>query len=363
MNAWQAGRLGHTQYHFQMGSNFRWRLVLRCLIAAAIAASFASEFGQTSFAQRTTSTSARRGFNLSGDVKVDGYEPPKQSAEVLDVILYTKGNQLVARQRISPNGRYRFMDLFDGDYYIVIEMENKEVARVSLFISATSPNDLQQDIALEWRSTGGGTVGPPGILSAADVYNRSGTNRSLYQRAAREIEGKNYVQAAATLRDIVASDPNDFPAWADLGMIHFVVQKDNEAAENSYLSALKANPKYARALLNLGRVRLARKNYEGAVESLEASLKIEPKSAAANYFLGEALLQLKKGSRAVGYLSEALRLDPLGMADAHLRLGALYNAAGMKDKAVAEYEQFLKKRPDYQERSKLEKYISDNKRP
>jgi Tfp pilus assembly protein PilF len=51
------------------------------------------------------------------------------------------------------------------------------------------------------------------------------------------------------------------------------------------------------------------------------------------------------------------------MADAHLRLAVLYSGAGMKDKAVTEYEQFLKAKPDYPERPKLEKYISDNKKP
>ena len=133
--------------------------------------------------------------------------------------------------------------------------------------------------------------------------------------------------------------------------------------KKSYRSALTAKPDYFKALLNLGRVQMARKNYEGAIESLDASLKIEPKSASANFFLGQAYLQVKKGSKAVVYLNEALTLDPIGMADAHLHLAALYNGAGMKDKAAAEYEQYLKKKPDSPDRAKLEKYISENKKP
>jgi Tfp pilus assembly protein PilF len=112
----------------------------------------------------------------------------------------------------------------------------------------------------------------------------------------------------------------------------------------------------------MGRVRLARKNYEGAIESLEASLKIDPKSASANYFLGEAYLQVKKGTKAASYLNEALTLDPIGMADAHLRLATLYNGAGYKDRAALEYEAFLKKKPDYPDRKKLEEYIAQNKK-
>ena len=49
------------------------------------------------------------------------------------------------------------------------------------------------------------------------------------------------------------------------------------------------------------------------------------------------------------------------MAEAHLRLAVLYHGAGMKDKAAAEYEQFLKKKPDYPNRKTLEQYIAKNK--
>jgi ribosomal protein S18 len=44
-------------------------------------------------------------------------------------------------------------------------------------------------------------------------------------------------------------------------------------------------------------------------------------------------------------------------------LATLYNAAGMKDKAASEYEQFLTKVPDYKDKKKLQEYISANKKP
>jgi len=56
------------------------------------------------------------------------------------------------------------------------------------------------------------------------------------------------------------------------------------------------------------------------------------------------------------------KLDPVGMADAHLLLAALYNARDLKDKAAAEYSEFLKQRPDYAERKKLKAYIAANKK-
>jgi len=50
------------------------------------------------------------------------------------------------------------------------------------------------------------------------------------------------------------------------------------------------------------------------------------------------------------------------MAQAHLRLAALYNAAAMKSRAAEEFEAFLKKKPDYPDRKTLEEYISQNKK-
>ena len=108
-------------------------------------------------------------------------------------------------------------------------------------------------------------------------------------------------------------------------------------------------------------MRIVQKNYDGAIEVLLQAVKVQPRSAQANYFLGEAYLQNKKGSLGVGYLNEAIKLDPVGMADAHLRLAALYNAVGMKDKAAAEYEQFLKKVPDHPDAKKLKEYVDANK--
>jgi tetratricopeptide (TPR) repeat protein len=301
----------------------------------------------------------RRGFTLYGDLKVaDSQAGDPQRSSIYDVILYNRGNEVVSRQRIGNGNRYRFDNIFNGDYYLAVEFENAEIARIPILISTNSTQDIRQDLEFMWKARP--TVGSAGVVDAANAYSRTGQTKSLYQKASQEIAAKDFAQAVITLKAVVAADPKDFPAWTDLGMVYFI-QKDLEAAENSYTSAVAAKPDHVAALVSLGRVRIAKKNNEGAIEPLEAALKADPKSAAANYFLGEAYLALKKGSKAVGYLNAALAIDPIGMADAHLRLGSLYNLAGYKDRAAAEYEQFLTKKPDYPERKKLEEYIQANK--
>jgi len=316
------------------------------------------------FAQGTTlsqpNAGNRRNFTLFGDLKVDTSQASADTNTnvTFDVILYTRGNEVFGRQRVGNGGRYQFNNVFNGDYYLVIEMENLEIARIPILIPINAVDQVRQDLEFRWKPGSGATAG--GAVSAADAYKRTSQNRSLYQRATAEIESKNFTQAIMTLRSVVESDPKDYFAWSNLGMVYFL-QKDLEESEKSYTSALSAKPDHIPALVNLGRVRLARKNNEGAIEPFETALKVDPQSAQANYFLGEAYLALKKGSKAVGCFNEAIKLDPVGMADAHLRIAALYNAAGYKDRAALEYEEFLKKKPDYPDRKKLTDYIEANK--
>jgi hypothetical protein len=98
----------------------------------------------------------------------------------------------------------RFLDVFDGDYYLVVEYENKEVARAQIYISTTSPLENKQDISLEWRASGLRNASGGGVVSAADIYNRSGPNKLLYKKSAQQITSKDYGEAISTLLQVVA---------------------------------------------------------------------------------------------------------------------------------------------------------------
>lgn len=332
----------------------RQRMIL--LIGLTLALNTAV-FAQAASKSSQPGAATRRSFTLYGDLKVDESQGGVQTSSMFDVVLYTVGKEVVARQSVDNGGRYRFSNVLNGDYYLAVELDNVEVARLTLTIPANAVEHIRQDLEFRWK---GALRSAGGVLSARDTYIRTNQNRTLYDRAMKEVNNRNFSKAVKALRSLVEADPKDFPAWSELGMVYFI-QKDLETAENSLLKALEAKPDHVSSLVTLGRVRLARQNNEGAVASLEAALKADPKSAAANYFMGEAYLAMKKGSVAVGYFNEAIKIDPIGMADAHLRLAALYNLAGYKDRAAIEYNEFLKKRPDYPDGQKLRDYIIANR--
>jgi len=302
------------------------------------------------------------GHMLYGDFIVDESKTTGTKPLSFEIILYANGGgRLVSRQTVVNNSHYRFMDVMNGDYDIVVEVESNEVARIHLLVNEPFRTDIRKDIELEWRENLAGKK-VNNTVAAAEFYERTSANKKRFAKAESAMDAKDYAQAIGFLRQILSEDEKDYQSWSELGTA-YLMQKDLTQSESAYLRATEVNPRFFLAFLNLGKLRMAEKKFDTVVEPLTQAVNIKPESPEANYLLGEAYLQIKKGSKAVVYLYEALKLDPVGRAEAHLRLAALYNAAGMKDKAVLEYEEFLKKKPDYPERKKLEQYITQNKKP
>ena len=309
-------------------------------------------------AQRNDAIRERGPHTLYGDIKVEaekGDTSPKPLS--LEVQLYIINGTLIDRSTVTVPGRYRFMDLANGEYDVVVISENTEVARIRVRVQAVYKNDFRQDIVLEARTDH--RTNKAATVSALDVYERTGPNKSLFEKSQKAVDEKKYDVALDLLGRIVAADPKDFQAWTELGTVQLLHNNFDEA-EKDYRHAIEERPTFSLALLNLGRLLSMEKKFEAAIDPLTEAIKSSPTSADANLLLGEAYLQIKKGSKAVPYLTAAAKL---GKPDAHLRLAALYNGAGMKDKAAQEYEQFLKERPDYKDRKALEQYISENKKP
>jgi tetratricopeptide (TPR) repeat protein len=301
------------------------------------------------------------GHTLFGDFKVDDSKIKGPKPETFHLTLITTSGQAVSRDSVTNNGRYRFFNIPNGEYVIVVEMETIEVARINIRLSDRVKSDIQRDISLEWSEDPRQRLSRTSAsVSVADEYQRTPENQTRFTKAL-DFAGKNdYARAISLLEEIVNADPKDFVAWAELGTMYFR-QDDLDRSEKSYRRALDEHPSFILALLNLGKLQMAQKRYDRAIESLGRAVQTDPRRAEAHYFLGESFLQIKRGSIAVRHLNEAIKLDPVGMAEAHLRLGALYHAAGLKDRAAGEYEQFLAKKPGYSKKKDLERYISEHK--
>ncbi|MEO7649370.1 MAG: tetratricopeptide repeat protein [Bryobacteraceae bacterium] len=89
---------------------------------------------------------------------------------------------------------------------------------------------------------------------------------------------------------------------------HQMVQID--PARKHYEMSIKANPRYAEAINNLGTIHYAKKSYRRAVGLYNRALKITPESASIYSNLGTAQFGRKKYKEASEAYQKALSLDP-----------------------------------------------------
>lgn len=301
----------------------------------------------------------RGSLTLYGDVKVNASDAETYKLTSVTVVLYVSGGATtIGRVTVPINGRYRFNNIPSGEYELAVEADMAEIARMHVSVAGRPGSDFQQDLELALKPLGKDTKSKATTVSADELYRRSSANQSLFEKAQAALDAKKFTEAISSLNEVLAHDDQDFQAWTELGTAYLLSGKKADA-EAAYQHALKVRPTFKLALLNLGRLQIDQKKYEDAIVTLSQMVQLDPESPDGNLFLGEAYIQIRKGSKAVGYLNEAARL---GRPDAHLWLATLYDAAKLKDRAAAEYEQFLQQRPDYPERQKLEKYITENKK-
>lgn len=309
---------------------------------------------------------AKDNLALFGEVKirVSGIGERTTPPQVTLMLFTPSGKELarptgpeLARQRVMNGGSYRFSDLPVGEYELAVEIDQHEVSRTRIFLSSLhAPFGLRHDIVVDWQPSGNSTKSP--TISAVDVHERSSANKRLFKKAEDAVAEKDYDQAISFLTQMVANDKADYQAQTILGTLLASKGKYDEA-EQAYLSALSAKPTYPPALLDFGRLRLRQKKFAAAIDQLTRLVGLQPDSGEANLLLGDAYAQMDRMPQAIPYLQSAANL---GYPEAHLRLAWIYDATGSKEKAALEYEEFLKKKPNYPERQKLEGYIKVNKK-
>ena len=274
------------------------------------------------------------------------------------VVYLRNGGAQIDKYQANDKGYWYFLRTPVDGHSLNFEVDGIEVGRA--IIAGGISNRFRQDVELDWTQIKGFTKPAPGnVVSARDRYERHGDNEAVLQKALTAIREKRDDEALKSLTSLVEKDPKDYNAWMYLGTIHYSAKR-NDDARAAYKKAIELKPDYFLANLNLGRLELSQKQYEPATAALLKAIEIDAASADANHLLGEAYLQNKKGSLAVGYLNKAIELAPLEKAELHLRLAALYNGAGLKNRAALEYKAFLSKVKDHPDRAKFEQYVKEN---
>ena len=113
----------------------------------------------------------------------------------------------------------------------------------------------------------------------------------------------------------------------------------------SFQQAVKINPEYADAHINLANLLLQRGQVDEAVSHLQRALEINPTYALAHNNLGNILQKQGQVDDAILHFQKALQVDPAyGMA--HYNLGNALAQKGNAAEAISHFEKALQIQPD-----------------
>jgi hypothetical protein len=294
-----------------------------------------------------------RGSYVYGRVIVRGYDPSTRFPRI--TVNFIDPKMTNDRLPINKSGNYCFRRSTGGGGTLIVELEGNEVVRKQ--VSSVSSPQTREDFEIQLPQVQ--QDAPPGVISTRFTRPPNDKTTELYKTAGDAESKKQLKRAIYFVKEIVAVDPEDFVAWAKLGSLYIGANQPTDA-EVAFTRSLELRPDYPTALINFGMLQAFQNQFDAAVTLFERAIASDPRSAIAHRLLGEAYLQVRKGTLGLAALDKALEIDPVGQAECHLLKARLYDLAGAKRLAAAEYKAFLKKVPDHADKKKFEKYIRDN---
>jgi tetratricopeptide (TPR) repeat protein len=162
-------------------------------------------------------------------------------------------------------------------------------------------------------------------------------------RAEELIQKRDYNQAQGVLQKLVASDPENYVAWFDLGFVENGLERQQESIA-AYRKSVAAKPDVFESNLNLG-LQLAKAGQPDAEHFLRAATQLKPTSHVAE---GQArawtslahLLEPSKPEEALSAYHQAAALVP-NDPEPRLAAGLLLEKQNRFADAEQEYKQVL----------------------
>lgn len=287
-----------------------------------------------------------------GKVVLQGFPSANKPPKI--AVILSDGRQAAERWFVNSSGNYCFKRKANSTT-LVVEVDGKEAARRSL----PSFGSSQQREDFEIYADKPQQIRFPAVVSAKFTHPVNPKTTDLYKKTVEAEINKEPAKVIGYLKEIVAIDPEDFIAWAKLGAWHFA-QIAYPEADAAFRKSLELKVDYTPAWVNVGQLRTTQKQYEAAIQILKHAAGLDPTAARTFQLLGEAYLLARQGTLGAEALNTAIKLDPIGMAECHLQLAHLYQLAGAKAQAAAEYKLFLGKVSDHPDKKKFEKFVKEN---
>ena len=320
---------------------------------------FALLFCAPVFAQRDRDTYSNPSANtveVVGQVRlVDTGQP----ANRISVRLERFGGGLIDQMDTDSGGRFRFGNLGRGYYKVIVNAPGYHSTQQDADLQVVYRAYLVFELSAE----------KSGAMTLIDVVDARAPAeaRAELVRGREALGKKSYPEAIGHLQKAITSYPAFYEAHLLLGTA-FVDEREWQKAEVAFQSALELKAASAAAMLALGEIYWRQKRFEEAEQSLLAGLKLDDKSWHGYFTLARLYSDRENIAKAAPAIGHTLQLKP-DFAEAHLLAGNILLKVNQQERALKEYEEYLRLEPKgefaVQAREliqKLSKAIGDNKK-
>jgi tetratricopeptide (TPR) repeat protein len=159
----------------------------------------------------------------------------------------------------------------------------------------------------------------------------------------------------------VLSTPCNAIYWYERGCELDTNPSTYDLAIDAYLKAIKIDPNFAEAFVNLGNVYYCKGMREEAEKQYRNAISLNPKLEAANYNLANILLEKDELIDAITHYKAALQVAP-DFYDAHFNIALAYEKLNMRERALTHWRAYLKLNP-YGEGVRIaQQYLNDEEK-
>ncbi len=308
---------------------------MRRLYCYPLAFIFALAISSPLLAQRerdTYSTASPNSFEVVGQVKIAESGRP---ATRISVRLERFGGGLVDQIDTDGSGRFRFGNIQRGYYRVIVNAPG--------YRPAQQDADLQVMFRafLVFELTAENPVAAP-VLDVIDA-RAPVEAREEFGRGREALSKKSYEEAVAHLQKAITAYPDFYEAHLLLGTA-LMDAREWKQAEAAFQRAVELKAGSAPAILFLGEVYWRQKRYDEAEKTLLDGLKLDDKSWHGYFTLARLYWDLNNIPKAGPAIGRTLQLKP-DFAEAHLLAGNILLKINQPERALAEYQEYLKLEP------------------
>ncbi|MEP7211789.1 MAG: tetratricopeptide repeat protein [Acidobacteriota bacterium] len=277
------------------------------------------------------------------------YDPNRRGVPEVYVELQNSFNSTISRQRTASSGRFVFIGVQPGQYYIKVwttgtnyEEQTQSVEVVSVLRGANDTVYIDFYMKYDRRKT---SIGVSQISEVVFVQEIPDPARKLYKSGVKDLND-NFEKGAAAIDQALAISPDYYDALNALGTA-YVVRKEYEKAAPYLIKAIDINRQSFSSFYSLAYAAYQLKHLPEAVEAARAATILAPGSVNAQLLYGTVLRLSNENGKALDALLKANRLSKeVRIADIHWQLALLYNEMKRYKDAANELETYLAINPD-----------------